>query len=1077
MDDKEAREIAVHDTEHDICLSAGAGSGKTTVLIDRLIHLLTKCQVDLREIVAITFTEKAAAELKTRLSGALRKRGGDRPSGGTPWQYDLTQAWIGTIHSFCGLLLRENALEAGLDPAFEVLDEVKREALCRWTVEGWIDGMLTAAEQGQGKLAPLLERMELKRIRAMLEGLIVEPLKFSTLADRYAGDSAPEESTEHRWVREALMDAAGDLMARWNTVQAEQGKVNFDGLLSHARDLLRDHPQIRARYQGQFRYVHIDEFQDVDGVQADLIRLLCGFEKGEIECPPRLFIVGDPQQSIYRFRGADVDQFAQMRQAIERRDGLSLNLTRCFRSQARLVGFFNHAFSQVFVPPEGLPEERQIPYIPLTTVRPADPSAPAVEFLFLPTDLKVGQARAMEADTLARRLRQMIDDREQVIGERQADGTEKRREIRPGDIALLFRAMTDVQIYEKALRDYSIPFYTVAGSGFFEKQEVMDVLNALRLLSRPHDRLALVSVLRSPWVGCSDGTLYWIAAEGAWEDLRSEAFRQRIGPEEAARLDGFLSWFEDLRRQRDRLSIADLLTDLLHRTFYRTALTVQPDGRQALANLRKLLDLARQLDSLPGSTLHDFVAHFEERQEYTSREAESALEVEEGDTVKLMSVHKAKGLEWPVVVVVDLGRGFLKPTEDLLCDPDVGIGMKLRDARLEMKAGPDYEKVKAGIVRLDAVEQQRLLYVAATRVRDRLILSGAFNSEKFQPALGGDSSWLQWIRAVYPLTGEPVAYSDDGQEMPIRVDLPPVVELSAPLRGMAWPELTQKIRDTASQAVPDETAWLAQLPLPPLDGLPGRVAVTELELFETCPRRYQLRRLLQLPEDRGPSPLSEAEEEVGERTPALSVGALVHAALQQLPADATPDRLPGILQTIIQRWDEDAVEIGSDAEGAAVRLLEGWLKSGRWAEIRESPERQHEVPFTLRMADGFCLIGRFDLLYRDASGRWYVLDYKTDRLDGLASAHVEAYYALQQRAYGLAAARLLGKKFAGVTFTFLRNGEDVCWEPSREALLETEAHLHTAIDSWSGALRSGAFPRTGDPARCIRCGYRTLCER
>ena len=1077
MDDTEARETAAHDTEHDICLSAGAGSGKTTVLIERLIHLLTECHVNLSEVVAITFTEKAAAELKTRLSGALRKQGGNSPSVGTLWQYDLTQAWIGTIHSFCGLLLRENVVEAGLNPAFEVLDEVKRDALCRRTVEGWIDEMLTEAGQGRGKFVPLLERVDLRRIRAMLEGLIAAPLKFSALVDLYAGDRAPEESPEHRSVRETLMAAAGDLMARWKAAQEEQGRVDFDVLLSRARDLLRDHPGVRTRYQRQFRYVHIDEFQDVDGVQADLVRLLCGFEKAEVECPPRLFIVGDPQQSIYRFRGADVDQFARMRQAIEGRGGLSLKLTRCFRSQARLVGFFNHAFSRAFVPPEDLPEESQITYIPLAWDRPEDPSAPAVEFLFLPTGGKVERAREEEADTLARRLRQMIDDREQIVGERQADGSEQRREVRPGDIALLFRAMTDVSIYEQALRDYNIPFYTVAGSGFFEKQEVMDVLNALRLLSRPHDRLAMVSVLRSPWVGAFDATLYWIAAEGAWEDLRSQALRQRIGPEETARLDGFFSWFEDLREQRDRLPLAELLSGLLDRTFYRVALSVQPDGRQALANLRKLLDLARQMDALPGSTLHDLVTHLEEREEYTPREAESALEIEEGDTVKLMSVHKAKGLEWPVVAVVDLGRGFLKSTEDLLCDPAVGIGMKLRDARLEMKAGPDYEKVKAGTIRLNAVEQQRLLYVAATRARDRLILSGSLDPEKFQPALGGESSWLQWIGAVYPIREGAITYSEGGQEGPIRVDLPPVMETSALVKGMTWPELTGAIRDTASQVEPDKKGWLAQLTPPPSDGLPGRVAVTELELFETCPRRYQLRRLLRLPEDTGSSPLSEAEDEGGDRPPALSVGALVHAALQQLSPDAAPEDLPGLVQSVVQEWGEEIVPIGPDAERAAVGLLEQWLRSKRWGEIRESPERQREVPFTLRVADELCLIGRFDLLYRDASGRWRVLDYKTDRVDGPASAHVEAYYALQQRAYGLAAARMLREKFAGVTFTFLRSGEEVCWEPSPEALSEAETHLRDAIASWSGAFRSEAFPRTGDTNRCVRCGYRVLCGR
>lgn len=391
--------------------------------------------------------------------------------------------------------------------------------------------------------------------------LIPRPLQARALLDCDARrGEAPEEAPEHRMARTALLAAAGELMARWGKIQDAQGMMDFDGLLSRARDLLRDRPEVRALYQRQFRYVHIDEFQDVDGVQAELVRLLCGFEGSEVEHPPRLFIVGDPQQSIYRFRGADVDQFARMERLIRDRAGRSLCLRRCFRSQARLVGFFNHTFERVF------------------------------------------------------------------------------------------------------------------------------------------------------------------------------------------------SW-------------------------YRAALAAQPGGRQALGNLRKLIDLARQFDSGPTADLGDFIAHLEERLAYTPREAEAALELESGDTVKLLSIHQAKGLEWPVVAVADLGRQFQMPGGDnLLWDPAIGIGLKLRDENLKMEPGADYGRVKELLGHLELAEQRRVLYVAATRARDRLILSGSYNPEKFEPDLNGSRSWLQWIGAMYPIGQRPIAYPSDGEPVPVRVEEAPQIE-------------------------------------------------------------------------------------------------------------------------------------------------------------------------------------------------------------------------------------------------------------------------------------------------------------
>ncbi|MDP6778228.1 MAG: 3'-5' exonuclease, partial [Candidatus Latescibacteria bacterium] len=802
----------------------------------------------------------------------------------------------------------------------------------------------------------------------------------------------PEGATEHGRVREALVDAARDLMARSQACQARRGSIDFDGLLSRARDLLRDHAGVRDHYRRQFRYVHLDEFQDVDGVQAELVRLLCGFDgEGVRKEPPRLFVVGDPQQSIYRFRGADVDQFARMERAIRERGGLSLRLSHCFRSQADLVGFYNHAFSRLLVPPEGLAADSRVSYSPIDPYRGGDPEAPAVEFLFSATDAPVAEARAQEAAALARRLREMIDSGKPHVWDREGDG-EATRGPEARDMAILFRAMTDVGIYEGALREFGIPFYTVAGSGFFGRQEVLDVLNVLRLLTQPRDPLSLAAVLRSPWVGCSDAALFWIARVEAWENLSSPALRDRLDPEDAGRLEAFRGWFAPIYRHRDRLTVVELIGELLHRTHYRSALSVQPEGRQALGNLRKLLDVARQFESGSESTLHAFVRHLEMRMAHSPREAESALEVETGDTAKLMSIHQAKGLEWSVVAVADLNRDFLMPQGNLLSDPSAGMGIRLRNEELAMEAGEDYDRVKEALDLLELAEQQRLLYVAMTRARDRLLLSGSYDPTKLQSGKGGKDSWLRWIGDLYPIDGSPVTYPVNGSELPVRVAKPADAAPRPTGRGMTCEELSAAVEAELAKAPASSGDVLDDLRPPPPDASGVRMAVTDLEMFVVCPRRYQLRRLLLFPEPAGAAELSEEDVDAPDSTSAASLGSLVHEVLNGLPDDTTPEGIRALTREAADRWNKEGAEITRGVEGEAVRLLEAWLETDRWTNVQSSSGRESEVPFHLRLPDGASITGRFDLVYRDAEGRWNVLDYKTSRVDGAPEEHVRTYY-------------------------------------------------------------------------------------
>ncbi len=813
---------AIAERGKNIVVVAGAGAGKTRVLVERYLSLLADGKA-LPSLVAITFTEKAAREMRDRVRRTIEERAA---SGDALWEQcrrQIDAARIITIHSLCASLLRANPAEARVDPRFEVLEEpdaalmqddaidavltelaetgggaldllaayeiaTVRDTLRRLFQQGgavddafsrlaaapdallaaWQTQIDFAREQGLARLLTGLAWCDavewlhknsasdpddkLEQVRVEDAGLIssMESIGALQVVREFAtrpkvgsrGSAKSWDDVKHaRQMLNALRDQARDFHDRfdleltdddrragqliflwrevWRRVRAEYARqkstvrgLDFDDLEEGARALLRDCPDVRARYRAEFACVLVDEFQDTNSAQRDIVYALSAPDEVD-----RLFIVADGKQSIYGFRGADVSVFTAARAEITRcwgRDAV-IPLVESFRAHTRLVDAFNYLFAILFAV-EGEPAPYEIAYEPMVAPRPSLDREPLIEIISIPDEKQLqGVRREREAEELARRLRELIQTNLQVWDKE----TRSYRPARWGDVALLFRATTHFPIYEEAFKRARIPYVTFAGKGYFDRPEVRDLITLLRALDNPADDFAVATVLRSPLYALSDETLYRLRRDGkafraAMADPPPDIPQAEHGRVEFARTSLGRLW-----KRVGRVTILELLNDALAQTDYLATITTLSDGERRRGNVEKLLALARRTGK---TRLGEFNAYLQDLTAQEVREGEAVVEAE--NAVKLMSIHRAKGLEFPIVVIPDASRAPREDSDVLLLDRELGVAASIRDARGKRIEPAAYRMLKGSAVRRQDAEEKRLLYVAATRAQDYLIFSG-----------------------------------------------------------------------------------------------------------------------------------------------------------------------------------------------------------------------------------------------------------------------------------------------------------------------------------------------------------------
>jgi ATP-dependent helicase/nuclease subunit A len=1111
LPDAAARRRAVTDFDCNLAVSAAAGTGKTSLLVERLLNAVASGRHPLESMAAVTFTRKAAAEMRARLGAALEwlwilSRGGGGGGAGDPGWREASSAWewlrgetgapprevarralealetldrfdASTLHHFCAEILRLHPFEAGVDPAFSIdegerfeetferewrrfleeelgapageraaawraalrlysLEEMRQTArsLCAFDLPPPEEWRERCPEPRAALQEPLLRLLEDLRpvfearlsfnpnfvpwvrgladlAQAFIEGRwrgAGEPPPPGVPAgvleqDPAAGKRALEEDAQRaRAFKEralrlrdalrqiaaleegaalALLEPLRPLVRRAREAHLRDGRVTQDGLLTLARDLLRDHPRARRSLQERFRHILVDEFQDTDPVQYEILFFLAERRdappardawKAELE-PGRLFIVGDPKQSIYRFRKADI---AACRRAVERvreQGGALLSLSANFRSRPALIEAVNRLFAPEF---PACPAEAQPPYEAMEAVR-EESEGPAVEIWSRAAAASAAEPPAERAEE--RRLREAAS-----IAAWIAAHAGEGRAYRLREVAILLRSRTDLRIYLDALRASGVPFVVEGAREILERLEVRHLRALLGCLARPHDEVALLALLRSPLGGASDRDLLQHArAGGRWNLLRPPP----AGSPEPVRRR--LEWLRELRRSLLDRPAEEQAMRALEASGLELIEAAQEDGAQRVANLRRYALAVAEVARERGLSLERAMQAVDRRAELEDAGIEeSPLADETLEAVRVLTVHKAKGMEFDVVVLPDLLRGVQRDRREPIeivrpRGPEGGLGVRTRRG-----ANAWWVRHLLEEERHAEAEELRAFYVACTRARRRLIVMGG-------PAKEAEARRC-WPRALrhWGYDAGP-ARQDPGGLPPLAVHRTVEGGGGAPLEEPPPPPVDEAVRRF------DESSARA------------RAQEGERERFPSGSKERQWERLDR--EDAGRAAAEGAPGRAAARDaapgavaggssgPALSLGRVVHRALERW--DGTGDGRALLAREVEREAREEGVEPGPLAREAGI-LWEQVVSSDLPEILRQVGPEGREVPVLLEEG-GVVWRGSLDLLYRAGEGSWTVLDYKTEDPgpDPGASAlrHVP-----QMRVYARAVARVLG---------------------------------------------------------------------
>ncbi|MEA2293008.1 MAG: hypothetical protein QOE86_647 [Solirubrobacteraceae bacterium] len=1150
---------AISDRSGSSLLAANAGSGKTAVMVERFVEAVLRDGVAVGAILALTFTEKAAGELRERLRARFTELGEHEHARAAEG------AWVGTIHGFCARVLRAHPFAAGLDPRFSVLDEAATRRLrgTAWdrAVEAWAAAegdpaldLLAASgpdlremvetgyeeRRSRGQRAPRLPipaavappdpapvlaaaaaagavlaggnggvrlangRAALAACVDVLGALAPGEIPIPTALDAAALGLGAKLLTEPACeaYREALatyrtaaaahharpaLELVDRLLARYadecETLKAARAAVDFEDLQLAVRDLFAGDPALRARWSERFALLMIDEFQDTNRLQLDVLEML---ERNT------LFAVGDEFQSIYGFRHADVTIFRDRAKALpaERVRRLRAN----FRSSEELLDVLNGAFRPIFGEGfEPLVAGVQGPKAPPGhELRLFDPDRvneqagdPPVELLVTHTggwedvedlgaDLPGEKAwRRAEARLIAERLREEVD-----------------RGRRPGEIAVLVRAAASLRLIEQALEERGLATYVVGGRGYWSQEQVRDGLAYLGVLANPLDEEALYATLASPFAGVGADALVLAAragaeAGGAWAALQAGGgWMADLPPKDRAALDRLVPLIAAERERAERLPAEVLLERAVAATGYDLAVLARPGGERRLANLRKLMRLSREFERAEGRDLRAFLAFAATQDLVTAREGEAALESEGLDAMRLMTVHRAKGLEFPVVCVADLGRFGPGGSPPLLLGADgrrVGIRLRALGAPVGVPA-LDHGALSAERARAEDEEERRLLYVAMTRARETLILSGGLDADRLpSPRPGGAP--LAWI--VPALLADPsrlAAEADfradrewDGRPARLRV------RVSRPGGGLLGPATARAAAAPAGTALPVPptlaVGWVGSHPgigpVPP--ALPTRLSYSSLGQYARCGYRWYLQRVLGLPEVEAPPMAGGDAGAPAEGLDPLVRGSLVHALLEDFDfARPRPPAAEAVLE-VAGAWGIDPTPEQADD---VARLVAAFADSPLCGRLAAARGVRREAPFAFPLEPGvrgMLLHGIVDVVAQEDGGA-LVVDYKTDWLGELAPEDLIARdYTGQRLVYALAALRD-GAERVEVAHCFL----ELPQEPATATFTQADVPaVAERLVAEAERLLAGDFAPTPAPHRdlCATCpGRAALCS-
>lgn len=1170
-----AQERAIQTTEAHVTISAGAGSGKTHVLVTRFLYILEQglkkgAPVRPEQILAFTFTRKAATEMKERIRASLLKKveePGLKPKEKELWQSyadKLEQCQIGTIDSFCTSVLREHPVEAGIDPSFAVAEEYEQKQLQEELVQNYLKKsidksvpsvrilsdyygvtnflrmleelrpqsksllMHTYGELEQTYLTTLEELPELiQQLKEALEQLVelglraglkdaqleniqelqenLEEVKLqldqeqlellnnhlnaikltSGKKEEYLAYKAVVNQLREARARLLLLlankeavlkdkkleedQAPKTLLQCWYEVLQQLEEVvaegfanreifSFSSIEEKALELLRL-PAIRQHYHEKYRYLMVDEFQDTDELQRRLVYLLCGNE--ETKLPPsgqgvKLFVVGDPKQSIYGFRGAEVNVFQDIQEEIVRQGGEKINMYDNFRSTRAVLETVNRVF-------EPLMSTGSVAFDPLNSnfdineIETIKGKGDKSEFLAVESFVNgVGTpaalAKASEAEVIARKIAWLHKKSYNYYEEENFQYLVKEEDGTPilgvpyNKINILLRTLTNVGAITAALKKYKIPYQVLNGKGFYEQQEVLDLLHLFQVLVNSRRNVELLGLLRSPYFGLDDETLTRLflkkeKEESLWEQLQSFAAEELAEPQRSLLIRAREILLK-LQEAGNTLPLALLWQQVKSLLQVEAVNSRQEDGDQKLANVRKLEQLALDFAAKHNGTLASWleqVAAFR-----AAGQRETAANLESTNAVTIMTIHGSKGLSMDTVFLPQLDAKGHSDTREI-CYGSLeqedrrlpALGIKTKVNQVLSNTGV-LEAVKEVDKEAESYEAIRLLYVAMTRARFRLYLSGCYKE---------NSKSENWFNQLYDLLEE------EGEEMPYR-----------------------KTHIQTEEDLPEQVALETEIVAPALQKdmlkpLPGfeincllDFTPSMLESYIFCPRNYFFEYVAKMPCFRVIDLLSPEQRSTG-KLPAWVTGKLVHKALELLGTEDYPEPELAFKQAL----KEEGISTVKGTEPAKL-IFYHYINSDLFRTIPQQHQRELEIQFQFNEELSFH--GTIDCLYEEEDGL-VVIDYKARRAPEDGEPPVG--YAYQLAIYkAWVEQQYPDKPVKKAALHFLQEDHIVEVELKDPEALQKAAELAKTI---SNQDQEELFPCQGSNFGCRYCDHAYICQQ
>ena len=1098
--DAAARQAIETDLDSTLFVQAGAGTGKTTALVSRILALIAS-GVEIKHIAAITFTEKAAAELQARIRRKLQEAILNSADSSVPANHsppastvtpdkfsaasdskqlyskalaDLDNAAISTLHSFAQRILAEHALDADLPLRFEVFDPV---ASAIGFAESWeqfhADCLLDDNHAQAFLLADTMEIRSdwLKNVASSFRDNwdLLEACSRKSLPPLGEIPLDPDGQTNEDRLKDCqkviayLESLIADFTLEQAALRKTQGQMIFHDLLVLARDLLADPERgasVRASLHNRYKFLLIDEFQDTDPIQIELAVRIAGavnqsskthlsrWQNHRIEAG-RLFFVGDPKQSIYRFRRADISLYLEAADNFGPPHGQTLELTANWRSTEPLISWVNHAFGNLISAAEG----SQSQYEPLEAMRQSMTGDPGPSIALIGADAhkripkldedgnpvkyktgkKKGQPRfekqkmpyirGAEAHDIACLIHQILGD-EWLVGQKSSEGYDA-RPARLDDICILIPNRTSLPILENTLSKAGIPYRVEVSNQIFSAPEIRDLLAVLSAIDDPADELMVATALRSPAFGCGDDDLFAYRLKGGeWNYLN---------PWPAAAPDGenclaanALEWLREMHHQRNLLTPSQVVEKVVRERNLLELALADKNYRDIWRRLRFIGSLARQFTDQTGGTLRQFLQWLKHLGENKMQLEEAIVPESDYNAVRIMTVHAAKGLEFPIVILADMASQMAerKTNGDVVWNSSGQPGIYFK----KDLASQTYKDFAEAHRTFSHHENIRKLYVACTRAKDHLVVS--LHRNEPDPGSPADSeaepkTWAETLHSVLPAMDDHCRAFDFSDVSGLAASPESDIGKLGANAGTAWKDRAEweAARDSIAAAAQERRAFSAS-------------EISKMNGPDTAGPAAQK---TDEPEDdlsKDPDETHGSHKGRG----ANEFGKAVHEVLQSCDLAALNPDDPGTRETLGKLTEAHAATFGitdEDRKAEIIRLADMALQADI---IREVSNREHlkEIYAAAPLADGKLIYGYIDLVFQDGNGDLAIIDYKTVK-DFDAFRESKDKHCRQMAAYALALEKSTGLAVSRCVLVVLpRKGseaseEDVSGEELEEA--------------------------------------------